>query len=589
LGINNCDWSGVKTVFFSPFAGVWPNSKSEIELAESFKREGHDVLFIKCEMDYQDFCISMSSAGLYEYSETSDKLEACRRCMATREFIHKYFDFPSLNIFNNLTKSDHDFIDDQIAKLSNDNWQDYEFEGVRVGRISAYEFFLRHKITSYSIPSELWQYYLNQTRNSLLTLLGALRFFESRALDQAKSVDRVIVSNALYSSNRIFCEVAKRFNATTYSITQSGFLFEMDKFLDIQDPFQYTHRVYSPNWKIVSQIPLFKKEIERVERQINSQVEAKSFWTYSAPLQLAHRHELAQMLKLPSTGKIVLLAMSSSDEIFAAQMVSDFFSLDQLSQGSVFKDQFEWLTFVIESFRATPQNHLIIRPHPREFPNKRERGLSSQGQQIMEFFNKIQLPSNVSVNWPDQELSLYHLIPLVDALLIAWSSVAIEFASFGIPVIAYSNPYNLYPSELVTVASYNEELMEKLQQALRDGIQVKRSIIAFRWLNFLHVQSTVKLTPPGWRFTNSIFRIYRILYTRYRLPLPRFFIQLLVRLLRFMRTNKPSVAKKMILGQRNALEFTLPVGSVSFVQEQSDREAREIGRVISKLLKRISR
>ena len=117
----------MQTVFFSPFAGVWPNSKSEIELAEGFKREGHNVLFIKCEMDYQDFCITMSSAGLNEHSETSDKLEACTRCIATREFINKYFDFPSLNIFNNLTKSDHDFIDDQIAKLSNDNWQDYEF------------------------------------------------------------------------------------------------------------------------------------------------------------------------------------------------------------------------------------------------------------------------------------------------------------------------------------------------------------------------------------------------------------------------------------------------------------------------------
>jgi len=55
-----------------------------------------------------------------------------------------------------------------------------------------------------------------------------------------------------------------------------------------------------------------------------------------------------------------------------------------------------------------------------------------------------------------------------------------------------------------------------------------------------------------------------------------------------MKTNKPSVAKKMILGQRNALEFTFPLSPVSFGQKQSGNEAREIQKVILRLLKKIA-
>lgn len=578
----------MKTVFFSPFAGVWPNSKAEIELAEGFKREGHDVLFIKCDMDYQNFCISMSSAGLSETADEKHKLEVCTRCMGTRRFIEKYFDFPALNIFTNLNPDDYDFINSEIDRLTEDNWKDYECQGIRVGRISAYEFFLRHKITSYVIPSDLWKYYLNQVKNSLLTLLAAYRFFESMVVNQKESVDRVIVSNSFYSSNRVFCEVAQRFRVNTYSITQAGFLFEMSDYLDIQNPFEYTHRVFSPNWKMVSQIPLKKKEISKVAKHIDSLVEAKSYWTYSAPLRKDSDQDLAAALKLPKSEGIVLLAMSSSDEIFAAQMVSDFFSLEQLSEGSLFEDQFEWLAFVIESFRGTPDLHLIIRPHPREFPNKRERGLSNRGQMIIEFLDNIDLPSNVSINWPDQEISLYSLIPHVNALLIAWSSVAIEFSSFGIPVIAYSNPYILYPKELVTVTYQRNEFLSQLKEALNGGRDIARSIVAFRWLIFQHVQSTVKLTPSGWKFLGSIFRFCRILYTRFSFPFPKYFIQFLIHLSRKSDFNKESVAKKMILGQKNSLEFTFHANPEAFNQGESEREALEISRVITRLLKRIS-
>ena len=577
----------MKIVFFSPFAGVWPTSKNEVELAEGFKREGHQVLFLKCDMDYQNFCISMSSVGLHEDSSKTAKLEVCRRCVSTRKFIDDYFDFPSLNIFDNLTQDDLNSINHEIDKISISDWEEYRYEEFKVGRIAAYEFFLRHKIASLTRPADLWGHFLSQLRNTLLTLFAAKKFFNSFESDSVDFIQRVIVSNSFYSSNRIFCEVAKSFNITTYSISQAGFLFEMSNYLDIQDPFDYIQDAHSENWDVISQIPLLQKEIIKVKKHVEAIIEAKGFWTYSAPLRLSNRKNSIFTLGIPPGTKIVLLAMSSSDEVFAHNMVNDSLSPDRALSNLLFANQFEWLNFVIESFRKTPDSHLIIRPHPREFPNKRERGLSNQAKLIMQFFDEIQLPNNISVNWPDQNISLYRLVPLVDVLLIAWSSVAIEFALFGIPVIAYRNPHLFYPSQLIYIANTSDELVSNLNSALLEGKNEARSILAFRWLSFHHVQSKINVTPAGWGFINPALRIARILYTRSLISVPKFVILKILHFFRYLPMRNSSAIKGIILGEKNGLEFTFHNEQNLKKERSAVAESKYVATVISQLMKKL--
>jgi CDP-glycerol glycerophosphotransferase (TagB/SpsB family) len=100
----------------------------------------------------------------------------------------------------------------------------------------------------------------------------------------------------------------------------------------------------------------------------------------------------------------------------------------------LFTNQLEWAKWLISYVGGRNDLHLIIRIHPREFPNKRE---NVRAPHLDSFISSLgaNLPQNVSLNLPDQEISIYDLIPIVNVLLNSTSSVGVEFAAFGIPVI----------------------------------------------------------------------------------------------------------------------------------------------------------
>ena len=72
----------------------------------------------------------------------------------------------------------------------------------------------------------------------------------------------------------------------------------------------------------------------------------------------------------------------------------------------------DWIKFTVEWVSSRPDLFLIIRVHPREFPNKRESVTSEQAIALSKFFEH--LPKNVAINWPSDSISLHDLIRITD-------------------------------------------------------------------------------------------------------------------------------------------------------------------------------
>jgi hypothetical protein len=133
----------------------------------------------------------------------------------------------------------------------------------------------------------------------------------------------------------------------------------------------------------------------------------------------------------------------------------------------------------LEFVKENDDLFLIIRVHPREFPNKRE-GLRSEHSILLEkeFFS---LPPNAKVNWPDDKMSLFDLAEVADLFLNAWSSAGKEMAMLGIPVLLTWPHYAFYPSDLNYVAKNKDDYFLKVREALREGWSLKNIRKAYRW------------------------------------------------------------------------------------------------------------
>jgi hypothetical protein len=179
---------------------------------------------------------------------------------------------------------------------------------------------------------------------------------------------------------------------------------------------------------------------------------------------------------------VLLATMSSEDELLAVRLIDAIPTT--LTKTSLFADQFEWIDFLFEYAKQHPDIHLVLRLHPRMFPNKREAVLSPVVSRIMALRDGA--PANVTFNMPSDGIGLYDLMQIVDVLLNFRSSVGAELSAFGIPVVVPSNSdFFTYPSELNRIGRTKKEFVEQLERALAEGWSLENARRAFRWFAFL--------------------------------------------------------------------------------------------------------
>jgi hypothetical protein len=240
----------------------------------------------------------------------------------------------------------------------------------------------------------------------------------------------------------------------------------------------YILLAHSKDWEIRKNIPNDKIRINSVAFHFRELFLAKNVFVYSSPIAYTKISELKEKFKISNNQKVILLLLTSGDERFAASLIN---VMPELKSSLLFVDQVDLIQNLISYLQKREDIKVIIRPHPREFPNKRESVYSMQGKLLKNVLTN--LPSNFVVNWPTDNVSLYDLIKVVDLCLPTTSSSGLELATLGMPIITYS-PDNIYayPATDITYCAFTKrEYFEKIEFALKTGWNIEFSIKAFRW------------------------------------------------------------------------------------------------------------
>jgi hypothetical protein len=195
---------------------------------------------------------------------------------------------------------------------------------------------------------------------------------------------------------------------------------------------------------------------------------------------------------IPPSARILVATLGSYDEEYAAEMVGARVH----SVPPMFPMQADWIRALCEFVAARNDLFLVVRVHPREFPNRRERVRSEHARLLQQAL--ADLPHNAKVNWPEDRISLYDLAEEADVFLNSWSSVGKEMSFLGRPVVTYAPQLMFFPPDLNYSAQSRDEYFALIDRALADGWSAERIRAVYRWLGVEYGAGLIDISDAYW-------------------------------------------------------------------------------------------
>jgi hypothetical protein len=457
-----------KTLFFSPNAGIWVHSFPEAKIADAITKEGSEVIYVTCERLFSGFCTTMSAHGLDQTSEVGIKSEICEKCIEFKDNITSFFNFNKKELSNYIKKDDYKKIDNYFNSITRDNFEKFEIDGIQIGKIACFDILLQYKKGNLLFSDKEWESYLINLKNTLLSYYASIRMLED------EKPDRVIIYNTLYSINKICAEIATKMNIPVYFLHAGENFSNRLSTMIISKGYMSDYRIELVNkWQSIRNYACNKEELFNIKQHFMTLFKGKHMFAYSSSLGI--NGNIRDKFSINKNQKIVVAALSSYDERFAAEYVGVLKKDEKL----IFKTQIVWITELIKFFSLRSELFLIIRVHPREFPNKREGVRSEHSFKLEESLRD--LPDNIKINWPTDNISIYDIAKEANLFLNAWSSVGEEMSLFGIPVLLYSPNLILYPPDLNYVAKDKQDYFNKINEILYSEWNFEITRKAFRW------------------------------------------------------------------------------------------------------------
>ena len=473
FGENNLNY-----LFFAPYSGIWVSSMPESLIARELQSAGHNVHVIRCDRELEKYCPSMTSHGLKYNSSPDRKAQVCSVCTGSRKILSNQLELDYSFIGDHLTSQDYDHVNHIVETANLNNWEDIQINGVNIGKFATYEVFLNNKISRKEEINTVWDEYLNNLKQCLLASISSYNYLINN------QIDTIIVYNSLYSLNRSVIKTGENLGVNWRTVHGGKNIVDMLRTITISDDDSKDILLArSELWGRYRHVPLDSIKVETILEHINYLFSAKSAFTYSSKKTKIKSNELRRRLKIDKNKKVILCCLASDDERFAADMVD---ALEfKMSEGSeLFKDNYQWMAYLINFVKKNTQFHLVLRVHPRMFPNKRENQTSPSVAGLELFLQN--LPECVSVNLPSDGLSLYDLAEIVDVVANATSTTGLELLTLGIPVVNHC-PENLfaYPSDFNYIGTTEETYATAILEASEEGWSIANAINAFRFRSFL--------------------------------------------------------------------------------------------------------
>lgn len=348
----------------------------------------------------------------------------CERCL-NKSF--KLRETKKVN-FININKLDLDKIYDEMKKIECFNERElvaYEFENINIYNFVLYDYFIvfkKHKKSK--INKDEFRYIKNQILNNVFAIFVVKQIVRKYKIENLFMIDEYSFQSSIRSWAKSE-NIKVLFYQHAYSVKEQLEITNVDSWpLRIND--------YKSCWPLFKKTPVSEKAVKDTYNNLISRLNNKATHMFSTKYDKNLKIKKIKKLRL-NDRKVIGLFTSSDDEEKAIEQNLKIFKKREKHK-DVFKSQEEWIDETIEFVEFSNKFSLIIVIHPRLFKSLNSPRTSSDFKYLYEKYNSKNF-KNVEFVWPEDNISSYNIIELINFSTVAWSSIGIEISLFGIPVI----------------------------------------------------------------------------------------------------------------------------------------------------------
>lgn len=469
---DHCPPAGPTVLYGPSFAVHGPCFIHDRILAAALRLRGAGVIPIYCDAVQSVQC---NVAGGVWGDESF--AAACDQCVCESQRLWKTSETPPLPLSRYLEESDHASVEAEVEAIADEAWPDYSRDSMEFG-VWARDILVNCYVVG---DHRLIPEHEAMGRAHLKNLLLLERAY--RRLIEEVRPDRVVSNDSYYGMWAILQRVCEERGIPFYSQwiggRQGGWCYATgDAAMNLD---------FSRAWPKFSSLQLSRDDRLRVEEWMQGRTRGEEMIFDTASLS-AHQTEVFDDTKLDPSKPTALLP---------ANLIWDSAAL---GRQIIFEDMVDWIAETIEWFARHPEFQLIVKPHPAELsprlPTTEERvetALANKG---------IRIPDNVLLLSPKSKVTVYELLPLARAALVHTTTVGIEMAARGAPVITTArSPYRGFGFTIDP--SSKEEYFDAIHDVLigRGSIdEEKTKGLAYKYILFywFHYYMKIDIVDHVW-------------------------------------------------------------------------------------------
>jgi len=476
-----------RILVFCPEAFIVPHFAAALVTARALQDLGHEVFVSHCGGTFRR-CVAMDSVSLPANADAESRAQICAQCSALSMQALGFYGLKGIN-FKALPKSGAD--DEGTLGI------DFVHDGTRIGLLAGQSVVLIRKLASLDDLGEPEVALLSESAKGCRDAYDTVK-----TAAQTLRIDHIIAYNE-YGYNLSAFMAAEKVGARWKLLFQISHQNVDRRWFSLADRlWRPMSREFQTEWGAWRDLPLPPASIDAVADDVLSRLASPGSHVYSPAKTV--EGDLRERLGIPAGQKLIVAYTSGLDEQAAHNILAEAMDPTGRPSADVFENQIDWLVALAAHVAKQNDAHLVIRVHPREGANKRDRVVSKHLGLLRTAL--VDLPANVTVVWPQDVVSSYDLMEAADLVLISWSTVGLEAARLGVPVVAAFKTNHVYPHDVFVRHApdrnaYFRLVDEEFARCQRSDLL--RVLLAFRWYTLTRFARSVYLgdVVPDANFT----------------------------------------------------------------------------------------
>ena len=474
------------TLFMSPEAGLEPFHASQVLLAKTLDEAGHAAIVLSCN-GLLPIC-TVKFATLKAPTAWNDtENPVCVACRATRRKTADDYELLEVSLDSLLNADDRVSIDDVVTRFEKSPWT-ADHDGIEFGLICLAEVLRdrrKHAVEELDQPD-------------VALLRGLLRSSLAVYLAIQKLSSRFNLHQLAYFGEYAYWQAPQIFAARKgigLLALSHGYHRDIDRRLLSIRPRHYMVHAFEQidDWKTYNSYPMTPEVVGEIADGALFRLTNQGGASTYSPTWSQESEKVFDELGLSRERRTLIAYPSSYDEYvcIAGQLKALGFAYPDRPQP--FADQETWLRELVLWVSKRSDLQLIVRMHPRMGVGHRHSTISSDYRKLKDAF--ATLPPNVVVLWPESKVSSYTIAEFADAALISWSSMGLELARFGVPIVAAFQRIGLMPiSNFIAFEETADKYFALVETALDQRTTIAQVAEAFRWTHYLHWGSLIDVS-----------------------------------------------------------------------------------------------